>query len=62
MVDGRCEVADVNDFNDFNSLGVVVTVYDCGVVDQVLTCECSGLSLFHVCFDGSVLFVHREAS
>ena len=36
-------------------------MYDCGVVDKELTCQCCVVFLLHVRFDGSVLSVHCEA-
>ena len=35
---------------------------DCCVVDEVLACQCCVVFFLHVCFDGSVLLLHCEAS
>ena len=61
-VDDRGEVTDVYGFDNFNAPGIMVCVDDCGVVDKMLACQWCVVLLLHVCFDGSVLQVHCEAS
>ena len=61
-VDTGCVVAYVDGFYDFYASGITVRMYDCGVVNEELTCQCCVVFVLHVCFDGSVLSVHCEAS